>query len=238
MEKRPCVLFVHKHPRILIERCDVMKVEFENSVIVFNVEYGKVKNISISIDPVGHISVKAPKGTSEYIINEAVIAQGKAILKRLEDIQRIKDLQKPKKYIPDEKFLYLGKHYKLNELININESEVESLEGELKKFYISECKKIVIERVKIYEKELRVKPKSIKIVESQSQWGSCTRDKKIEFNYKLVMAPVHIIDYVVVHELCHILHMNHDRSFWRKVGSIIPDYQERQAYLARYGSFI
>ena len=134
--------------------------------------------------------------------------------------------------------MYLGKHYNLSELIDINDGEVKNLEIKIKKFYISECKRVVNERVKIYEKELRVKAKSVKIVESQTQWGSCTWDKKIEFNYKLVMAPVHIIDYVVVHELCHILHMNHDRSFWRKVGSIIPDYQERQAYLAKYGSFM
>jgi hypothetical protein len=49
------------------------------------------------------------------------------------------------------------------------------------------------------------------------------------------MAPVEVIDYVIIHELCHLLHMNHDRSFWRKVGSLMPDYKEKEEYLARYG---
>lgn len=215
-----------------------MKIEFENNVIVYNVEYGKGKKMTISIDSVGHITVKAPKGTSESVINNAVTAQGKAILKRLDEIQRIKELQKPKDYHSDAEFMYLGNHYKLSELLDKSESEGQILEDELKKFYISKCKKVINERVKIYAKELKVKPKSIRIVESQTQWGCCTWDKNINFNYKLIMAPIDIIDYVVVHELCHILHMNHDRSFWRKVGSIISDYQERQAYLVRYGSFM
>ena len=106
----------------------------------------------------------------------------------------------------------------------------------LKKFYISSCKKIVNQRVKIYQEQLRVKPKSIQVDESKVKWGSCTSNKKITFNYKLAMAPLESIDYVVVHELCHIIHMNHERSFWRKVGSILPDYKKRQEYLQRYGA--
>lgn len=215
-----------------------MKVEFEDTFIVFDVQYGKGKKMTISIDSVGHITVKAPIGTPESTINSVVKAQGKTILKRLDEIQRIKKLQEPKVYNSDEKFMYLGKHYSLSELIDISDGEEKNLEQKLKKFYISECKKLISERIKIYEKELRVKPKSIKIVESQNQWGSCTWDNKIEFNYKLIMASVHIIDYVIVHELCHILHMNHDRSFWRKVGSVIPDYYDRQLYLAKYGSMM
>ena len=49
------------------------------------------------------------------------------------------------------------------------------------------------------------------------------------------MAPIEVIDYVIIHELCHLLHMNHDRSFWRRVGSIMPDYKEKEEYLERYG---
>ncbi|MDF2859192.1 MAG: hypothetical protein K0Q87_5043 [Neobacillus sp.] len=52
------------------------------------------------------------------------------------------------------------------------------------------------------------------------------------------MAPIEIIDYVVIHELCHLIHMNHDRSFWRRVGSIIADYKEKQEFLARFGNYM
>lgn len=129
----------------------------------------------------------------------------------------------------------MGKEYLLEELIKANDLEVEESEKKLKKFYITNCKKIVGGRIKIYQQQLRVKPKLFEVVESNKQWGSCNTKKELTFNYRLVMAPLEIIDYVVVHELCHLLHMNHDRSFWRRVGSVLPDYKKRQEFLNLYG---
>ena len=134
-----------------------------------------------------------------------------------------------------EKFLYMGKEYLIEELIKENDLDEKESEKRLKKFYITSCKKIVGERIKIYQQQLRVKPKIIEVVESNKQWGSCNTKKELTFNYRLVMAPLEIIDYVVVHELCHLLHMNHDRSFWRRVGSVLPDYKKRQEFLNLYG---
>ena len=137
-----------------------------------------------------------------------------------------------------EKLLYMGKEYLIEELITADGLEEEELNKRLKKFYISSCKKIVGERIKIYQQQLRVKPKNIEVVESNKQWGSCNSKKEITFNYRLIMAPVEIIDYVVVHELCHLFHMNHDRSFWRRVGSVLPDYKKRQEFLNMYGNYL
>lgn len=138
----------------------------------------------------------------------------------------------------EKKFLYLGKTCFLYQLIDTKDLTEDELSIRLKKFYITECKKIVIKRVKFYQAQLRVKPKSIEIDESKTKWGSCNSNKKLTFNYRLAMTPPELIDYVVVHELCHILHMNHDRSFWRKIGSIIPDYKKREDYLKIYGMFM
>ena len=140
-----------------------------------------------------------------------------------------------KEYKDNEKFLYMGKEYSLHELIETNELNEEELKRNLKKFYFSSCKKIVEERIKIYQLQLRVKPKTIEIVESKIKWGSCSSSKKLTFNYLLAMAPIEVIDYVVIHELCHLLHMNHDRSFWRRLGSVMPDYKKKEEFLAQYG---
>ena len=133
------------------------------------------------------------------------------------------------------KFLYLGKECFLHELIETSELKEEELNKNLKKFYFSSCKKIVGERINRYQIQLRVKPKTIEVVESKTKWGSCSSDKNLTFNYRLAMAPIEVIDYVIIHELCHLMHMNHDRSFWRRVGSIMPDYKEKEEYLARNG---
>jgi predicted metal-dependent hydrolase len=135
----------------------------------------------------------------------------------------------------ENKFLHLGKAYLLHELIETDGLNEEELKRKLKKFYYSSCEKIVRERIQIFQTQLRVKPKSIEVVDSRTKWGSCSSDKKLTFNFRLAMAPIEVIDYVVIHELCHLLHMNHDRSFWRRVGSIMRDYKEKQAFLERHG---
>lgn len=212
-----------------------MQIQIKNKTIDFNVLYGKRKRISIHIDSLGLITVKVPKNTSEEIILSAVEQHGKWILEKLRSNAEARQIPKAREYQEAGKFLYLGKEYLLHELIQTGELNAEGLKRELKKFYVSSCKKIVGERIIRYQTQLKVKPKTIEIVESRTNWGSCSSNKKLTFNYRLAMAPVDVIDYVVVHELCHLLHMNHDRSFWRLVGSIIPDYKEKQAFLARHG---
>jgi len=212
-----------------------MKIEFENNIIEFNVQYGKGRKLSLHIDSIGHITVKAPKGTVEEVITSAVRQNGQMILDQLQAIAKAREIPKTREYQEEGKFLHVGKEYFLHELIETGELDEEELKKNLKKFYFASCKKIVGERIGRYQNELRVKPKSVEIVESTTKWGSCSSDKKLTFNYRLAMAPLEVIDYVIIHELCHLLHMNHDRSFWRRVGSIMPDYKEKQDYLARHG---
>ncbi|MEK3980295.1 SprT family zinc-dependent metalloprotease [Psychrobacillus sp. FSL K6-2836] len=210
-----------------------MKVEIENNMIEFNVQFGNRKKLSILIDLLGFITVKVPKGTSNEIIVSAIESKGKWILEKIHEIEVSREIPRAREYHAQGKFLYLGKECFLHELIDISDLNEEALKRNLKKFYINRCKAIVEERIKIYEKQLKVKPKIIEIVESKVKWGSCSSDKKITFNFRLAMAPIEVIDYVIIHELCHITHMNHDRSFWRRVGSIMPDYKEKEEFLAR-----
>lgn len=215
-----------------------MRIEFEDFTIDCDVQYGKRKKLMINIDTSGFVTIKAPNNTSEEVILSTVKPLGKKIKLKLDEINSIRGKFGEKTYDENGKFFHLGKEYSLDELIETEGLSEHELKERLKKFYINSCKKVVADRVKIYQKALRVKPKTIEVDESKTKWGSCTSDKKITFNYRLAMAPMESIDYVVVHELCHLEHMNHDRSFWRLVGSILPDYKERQAYLSKYGSFL
>ncbi len=215
-----------------------MRVEFDDLVVDYMVQYGKGKKIVLSMDSNGFVSVKAPNNASEITIVEAIKKHAKAIKQRHDNISKVKDRFREKSYDDESKFLHLGKEFFLHELIDTSDLTKEELKTNLKKFYISSCKKIVNQRLKVYQEQLRVKPKIIEVDDSKSKWGSCTSSKKITFNYRLAMAPVECIDYVVVHELCHLLHMNHDRSFWRKIGSILPDYKKSEEHLQRYGPFM
>ncbi|MHA6533903.1 M48 family metallopeptidase [Paenibacillus sp. BAC0078] len=215
-----------------------MQIQLQDQIIQLHVQYAKRKKISLQIDMLGLITVKAPTGISEELILGAVQRHEEWILESLRKIAAARQVPVPKEYQEEGRFLYLGQEYPLHELIEIGEQDGEKLRLALKKFYFASLKRIIAERITGYQTMLKVKPKSIEIVESHTKWGSCSADKKLTFNYRLAMAPPEVIDYVIIHELCHLLHMNHDRSFWRRLGSIMPDYKEKEAYLARHGQFM
>ena len=126
---------------------------------------------------------------------------------------------------------YLGEMRPLDEWISADGLSETELLDEVSKFYIKMSKQITKERTEIYQKFLGVVARSIRIDKIGKRWGSCNTKKEITYNYLIVTLPMDLIDYIVVHELCHLHHMNHDRSFWRKVGSGMPDYKKRMELL-------
>ncbi len=99
----------------------------------------------------------------------------------------------------------------------------------------SKCVKLmkpyVEKRIAEYQPHFKVKPKSFIIEDSLVRWGSCNSKRELTFNWRLALLPHDVVDYVIVHELCHLVHLNHDRSFWRLVGKLVPDYKEAMAFL-------
>jgi len=214
-----------------------MKIKINDAEIILDVEYGKRKKISVHLDDLARIKVKAPKGTSEEVIANLIRHNFELISDKRQQILEALKAREARKYSGEKKFLLLGREQHIGELIQSEGLSEEEQMASLKKFYIKECKSVIDKRVKLYKKQLRVNPKSVEIMDSRTKWGSCDSNRCLKFNYALAMVPLELIDYVVVHELCHIEHMNHDRSFWRLVGSIVPDYKRKIEQLARYTQY-
>ncbi len=106
------------------------------------------------------------------------------------------------------------------------------LESVVEAFLFKQCKQSIASRVTHYQTHFKLKPKKITIEKSFNKWGSCNSQRELTFNFLLITKPLEAIDYVVVHELCHLMHMNHDRSFWRLLGSILPNYKESEKLLS------
>jgi len=212
-----------------------MQITIDDKIIYFNVQYSNRKKIEMDINPDGHITVKVPSKTPEEDILHFLSLNSNPLLKLYNKLENREYISSNKSYNHEENFLYLGKPLKLGDILESIPETDEEIQIQLKKFYIAKTKEIIKKRVKYYENIIGTKAKSFSIVESSGTWGTCNSTKVLTFNYRLSMAPLNAIDYVVIHELCHIFHMNHDRSFWRKVGSYDKDYKENEEFLKKFG---
>lgn len=93
----------------------------------------------------------------------------------------------------------------------------------------------VSERIVFYQKYFDLKPTDVRVKEQKKRWASCTPKGELIFNWRCAMAPSWVLDYVVVHELCHLLVMDHSKEFWSQVERIMPDYDKRWKWLRNYG---
>ncbi len=105
----------------------------------------------------------------------------------------------------------------------------------LEDWFKEKAKEKISERVAYYQSYFDEKPKGIKIKEQQKRWGSCTTKKELLFNWKCIMAPSPVLDYIVVHEMAHMVHMNHSQEFWHLVKKVLPDYVQRKEWLRNNG---
>lgn len=212
-----------------------MEYHIDDTTITFQVQYTKRSQFALDISLEGHITVKAPKAATEAELYQFIEKHKKPLTKLQKQLDNPVYVSRTKNYHEEENFLLFGKVCKLRDLLPEPPESEEEIQLALKKLYTQKTKKIIKERVAYYEKIIGVKSTSITIVDSSKTWGTCNSKKELTFNYRLSMAPLPTIDSVVIHELCHILHMNHDRSFWRKVGSFDPNYEKNHAYLDRLG---
>lgn len=212
-----------------------MEYHIDDTTITFQVQYTKRSQFALDISPEGHITVKAPKAATEAELYQFIAKHKKPLIKLQKQLDNPVYVSRTKNYHEEENFLLFGKVCKLRDLLPEPPESEEEIQLALKKLYTKKTKKIIKERVAYYEKIIGVKSTNITIVDSSKTWGTCNSKKELTFNYRLSMAPLPTIDSVVIHELCHILHMNHDRSFWRKVGGFDPNYEKNHAYLDRLG---
>ncbi|WP_110114259.1 SprT family zinc-dependent metalloprotease [Bacillus sp. CGMCC 1.16541] len=227
-----------------------MNHTYLGETIRFEITYKNRKSIGISIDSYGDVHVSAPKKTSDEQVINVLESNWDAILQKVNEVKARFNGPEEKVYENDEHFLYLGKSYPINirqdshakqdyvsfdgAVLHITAKHLdnEALKQSLKRFYYQQTKALVEESIASYQHHFKTKPRSIKITDSPTTWGTCDSNLRLTFNWKLAMAPRDVLDYVVVHEMCHMVHLNHDRSFWRLVGKIMPDYKDKERWLA------
>lgn len=209
-----------------------------------NIVKSRRKSIAIVVRPNGTVEVRAPKYVPEFAIKAFVKSKTEWIEKRLETVK--KQITFPKKFVNGEKFLYLGDEY---ELLTGPYIKIETKEGKLlfplamasrgklhlEKWYEKQARDLIKSLVVEYSKNIDLPYESISFSDTKSKWGSCTHDNRLQFNWRLIMAPLLVVRYVVIHELVHTMCKDHQTIFWNKVRQVNPSYKQQIKWLKLNG---
>ena len=201
------------------------------------------QSIGLTVTAAGKLVISAPRGTPAAEIARAVARHRNWIeAKATERQEAWARLQEGTAH-------FLGRPYRLTES-KIAQQPV-SLKGKemrlrpasgasrwptLRAWLARQADAYINERVAYYAPQLRVKVRPVEMREWRRRWGECHPDGHLRFNWRLIMLPPDIIDYVVVHELAHLLAPGHNPRFWRVVAAILPDHKARRKWLNRYGT--
>lgn len=204
----------------------------------------KRKTLSLTIDENAELVIRAPLRLSIKKIQDFINEKESWINRKQAIIQnQIKDVTSNQ-----NKLLYLGSFFPINinqsatkdlmftgEEFIANSIEPNPLSLSIKKWYKKKFREIAIPRVTYFAEQHNLMVNQIRIKNQKTMWGSCSSKNNINLNYLLLMAPMKVIDYVIIHELVHTIHRNHSLDFWSSVESIMPDYKEHKLWLKANG---
>ena len=210
------------------------------------------KTISLHIKEDGKIVIYTPYCTPKWEIEKFIEEKESWIIGKMSEREkRTKEVEKT--FLPGEKFLYLGEGYPLEIQESSNRGAPLTLAfgkfilshdriGEARDlfchWYKKEAKEKITERVDHYGNRFQLLPEEIKITSARSRWGSCSRDNRLSFSWRIIMASLTIIDYVLIHELVHIREKNHSQKFWNYLESVLPDYRKHRSWLRENGHLL
>ena len=228
------------------------KVKYQNKTIAYTINKAKIKNIYITIEN-GEVVIKAPWYTTRNQIQEVVESKRDWIMKKLEEYNV--SPRKAKEYEDGEKFQILGESYYLNiyykdinnAILNVEnekieiilplsyaeEDNTEQIKKMIDKMYYMIAEKEVESAMEKTRKMVALAPEEYKIKKIKYAWGTCSSRKVITINQNLMMYSRKAIEYVVLHEICHLKYMNHSKKFWEMVESYMPDYKEAEKELKK-----
>lgn len=230
-------------------------VHFGNRKINYSVVRSarRKKTIALLIEPSGKVVLRAPLNTPGSKLSDIVRSKAEWIIRKQRSLSETL-YPAEKGYVSGESFPYMGRHIRLEiidspeqmePVVRMNRDRLEvyfyrtNRDGEyseeiklaITRWYREQAAREIPERVKIYSEKMGLTDVVALIRNQEKRWGSCNAKGVIRLNWRIIMMPMSILDYVVVHELCHIRHRNHLKEFWKYMGMIMPDYELRKERL-------
>lgn len=210
------------------------------------------RKLTITVERDRSVVVYAPEEMSEEMVRQVVESKRQWIYEKIGHPQKYQDMPHPpgKELVSGESALYLGRQYRI-EIVQNGLSEVHFAqrflipaakelrrEEALKEWYIARAKEKIIPRVKVHSRAIGVDVAHVRIVDNRYRWGSCTLNNNVNLNWRLIKAPMFVIDYVIVHELAHLIEANHTPRFWNIVRVQTPTMEKGREWLKEHGQLL
>lgn len=230
------------------------KLNIGNREVVFTViKSSRAKTIRITVCACSGVLVTVPGHCHTYNLKHILKSKADWIFRQLDLLSELAGCPLPRTFGDGDNFFFLGRRYSLK--VTEGVGAIKLLNGEmlvpcqtgltgaekadetrriLLEWYRLCANNIIMPRIQNYARFMGVNPTGVKIKMQKTCWGSCTGSGNINLNCNLVMAPPEVIDYVIVHELCHLKKRDHSKQFWEQVEAVMPDYQSRRRWLKKY----
>ncbi len=225
-----------------------MNLTFDKDLSIEVVRTKRRKTASIKVID-GLVQAIVPDQLSDGRVEALIQKRTPWIRKKLREQSQIVT-PKPKEYVSGESFTYLGRNYRLkvsrgtDPKVKLNGGYLEvglpkkpkdgDIRSALAEWYEQHALDRLTEKTSRYAGIMGVSPNSITVRDYKARWGSCSSKGEISYNWRIIIAPHHIVDYVVVHELCHLKHPNHSPAYWRSVRREVSDYEVFREWLKEH----
>lgn len=200
------------------------------------------RTIALIITPDARLIVRAPLRAPASLIDEAV-REKEAWIRKKQAEMRKRPQAVPHAYEEGEIFWFLGRPYPLHltddgraaiertDRLVVSRNVRPDIRTAIQRWYIAEAKKEIHARCMYFSMMTGYSPQSLSITGARQRWGSCSYRGGLNFSWRLIQAPLPIVDYVIVHELVHLRQHDHSKKFWATVQELMPDYERRRTWL-------
>lgn len=223
----------------------------------------KRKTISIQVKADGSVVVKAPVFLSNGEIQKFVMEKENWIVRKQQEMRERNASVKKIGYTDGEMMLFQGRSYVLQvikhsfvkaaritvkneesillvEIPSDGNVQVESdaVRSVILNWYVTQAAELIPQRVKYFHQYSPEEIHNVTIKDQKTRWGSCSSKHNLNFNWRLILVPSEVLDYVVVHEISHLRHMNHSKEFWKEVERVLPQYKASEKWLKENGNML
>ncbi len=224
-----------------------------NNINIETRRSSRARRLRLQMNNNGKLSLVVPWLASKRSINVFVKSNTKWIEKQLVKVEKQKKLRPTFKYRTGDMFYYFGEQVELiikpsnrkRSTIKVRDDKmiitlyrkiseldgVKAIKKTIEKFYHNKAEEVIHDRLQFFNEHYGFPYNRVTMRNQKSRWGSCSGLRNLNFNWRLIMAPIEVIDYVVVHELCHLKEMNHSSRFWKLVEEEIHEYKEMRKWL-------